>query len=63
MVFSAVPSLLRLAAVFVVGVIHVTFVECVQPVVRDRLIREYFERSLILCFLVAIHTWCKSRCR
>ena len=57
---SAMAALPRLAVVVLVsGITYIPFVECVQPVERDRLIQEYFERGysyrLILCFLFAIH--------
>ena len=53
-VFSAMSAL-----AVVVLVSGITYIECVQPVERDRLIQEYFERGysyrLDLCFLFALH--------
>ena len=44
--------------------IFVSFVDCMQPIGRDRLIRYYFQLGysyrLILCFLIALHGVCIS---
>ena len=60
-VFQEMPSL-AVGIIFIA--IFVSFVDCMQPIGRDRLIRYYFQLGysyrLILCFLIALHGVCIS---
>ena len=60
-VFQEMPSL-AVGIIFIA--IFVSFVDCMQPIGRDRLIRYYFQLGysyrFILCFLIALHGVCIS---